>query len=320
VGVEPVTWAAVVRDAEQRHHVTNTGRASTLGRSRSGFFAAARRDGWSAPFPGVRVAPGKDRDLRTILVAVTDAARHPAAAAGRTAAWLHGLERRPPRRLEVVVPHGGRPPTHDRVVIRRARWLVGRDVVELDGIPTLTGAALAMSGHSLDDRELRALLIHGAHAGILDLDDAAERLSTLGPIGGSRRLRELVADLASRRLESIFEDDVRTDLDLRGYQPSPSPLRIETPDGRGVTADIALPWCVAVETEGDAHHRSRDQRRNDRRRLAQYAGTPWVPVPVDWRDWQLEPHRVRSALDAAILRQRAAGIGRDTVLPPHLRG
>ena len=45
----------------------------------------------------------------------------------------------------------------------------------------------------------------------------------------------------------------------------------------------------------------------------------WVVVPVDWRDWHQRPDWVRETIDAAVLRQQAAGHGRPADLPPHLR-
>jgi hypothetical protein len=314
------SWAAVSRDAEGRHHVASVTRAAELGLGPSSFYEGAARDGWSKLFPGTRVAPGKAGDLKTLLVAATDAA--PAAAAsGRAAAWLHGLALRPPRRLEVVIPHGCSARKHDRVSFRRARWLQPEtDVVEVDAIPTLGGSALALTWAALDAAELRTLLIDASHRGIVDLGALEERLAGLGSVPGRGRLRRLAAELAQSRIESRFEDDVRDDLARRGYQPAPRPTPIATPDGRGLTVDIALPWYVAVEPEGDRFHRTREQRRTDRRRLAQYAGTPWVPVPIDWRDWQLEPDRVRATIDAAVRSQHRAGWGREVPLPSHLRG
>jgi hypothetical protein len=312
------TWSEVKRDAEARHHVTSTYHATALGLGRSGFFAGAREAGWEALFRGVRVAPGKAADLRTILVAIGDATGGRAIAAGRTAAWLHGLERRPPVRLELVTPHEVLAPRHPKVHVRRVRWLREGDGVEVDAVRTLAGPALALSAARVDERSLKALLIDASHRGILDLAAVLDRLEEVGPIPGRARLRQVTADLVDRGVESIFEEEVRADLLLGGYQPSAGPQRIETPDGRGLTVDIALPWLVGVEPEGDAYHRSREQRRADRRRTAQYAGTDWVPVPVDWRDWQLEPDRVRRAIDAAVLAQARLGRGADVPFPPHL--
>jgi hypothetical protein len=219
-----------------------------------------------------------------------------------------------------VTPHEVLAPRHRRIHARRVRWLREGDAVEVDAIRTLVGPALALSIARSDERSLRALLIDASHRGILDLAHVLARLEEVGPIPGRARLRQVAAELVDRAVESIFEEEVRADLLLRGYQPSAGPERIATPDGRGLTVDIALPWLVGVEPEGDRFHRTREQRRSDRRRTAQYAGTDWVPVPVDWRDWQLEPDRVRGAIDAAVLAQARLGRGADLPLPPHLSG
>jgi very-short-patch-repair endonuclease len=72
---------------------------------------------------------------------------------------------------------------------------------------------------------------------------------------------------------------------------------------------------VVIETEGDAFHRTREQRRLDRRRMAAYAATPYAVVPVDWRDWYRDREHVLASIDAAIARQRQLGIGAD-IEPP----
>jgi hypothetical protein len=314
------TWAEVVRDADRRHHVASTWRAEQLGLGPTTFFRRAAGEGWEPILPGVRVAPGHAGDLRSILVAARDATRGRAFASGRTASWLHGMRAWPPDVLELVVPHEvSSPPRLRGAIVRRARWLRPADATELDAVPTLRGPALALSATSWPDNELRALLIDGSHRGILQLDGLLRRLGSIGPLPGKGAVRAIALDLLDRGVESVFEDEVRADLTVRGYRPAPAPVRIDTPDRRGLTVDIALPWCVAVEPEGDLFHRTREQRRSDRRRTAQFAGTSWVPVPVDWRDWQLTPEAVRAAIDAAVLAQHAAGRGAQTPLPPHLR-
>jgi hypothetical protein len=48
------------------------------------------------------------------------------------------------------------------------------------------------------------------------------------------------------------------------------------------------------------------------------AGTPWVVVPVDWRDWHERREWLLQTVDAALLRQFHAGHGAISDLPPHL--
>jgi hypothetical protein len=314
-------WTEVVQDAARRHRVTSVGRAASLGVSAATFYRRASEDaGWSTPFPGVRVAPGELPSVQTQVVSLLEAIGA-GGAAGRTGAWLHGLRAYPPDVVEVVVPHGRwRPRRRASYRVRLARWLTEDDVVELDGVPVLAPPALLLSAGRWERRELRALAIDALHRGLTDLEQLGARAAAVGPVEGVGRVRELLRELADRRVESVFHDEVLDVLDQRGYRPARTVTRIATPDRRGLGIDIALPWNVAVEPEGDAFHRSRAQRRADRRRTAQYAGTDWVPVPVDWHDWMLEQGRVLDAVDAAILAQWARGFGREVPLPPHLRG
>jgi hypothetical protein len=310
-------WIDVLRAADANHQVTSVDRAVALGVSRATFYRSTRpRDGWSAPYPGVRVAPGAT-GVKTALAAAVAAAPN-AVIAGRTATWLRGLRDYPPAVNELVVPHGAWRPVGPKLVVRSARWLRSEDLEEVDGLPTLAIPALVIDACTWSERDLRSVIIDLLHQGAVGLDDIKGRLDGVGPRRGRGRLRELVDDLADRQVESVFHDDVLEALGRRGYRPSLSVTPIETPDGRGLRVDIGLPWSVGVEPEGDRFHRTREQRRSDRRRTAQYAGTDWVPVPVDWRDWQLEPERVFRAIDAAILAQLRRGIGVGEPLPPHL--
>jgi hypothetical protein len=312
-------WAAVVQDAARRHRVTSVSRAASLGVSSATFYRRTSAEpGWSRPFPGVRVAPGELPSVQTQVVSLLEAIGA-GGAAGRTGAWLHGLRPYPPDVIEVIAPHGRwRPPRRASYRVRLARWLADDDLVELDGVAVLALPALLISAARWEPRELRALAIDALQRGLTDLDHLRARVSAVGPVEGVGTVRRLLGELGDRRVESVFHDEVLDTLHQRGYRPARTVTRIATPDRRGLSIDIALPWSVAVEPEGDAFHRSRAQRRADRRRTAQYAGTDWVPVPVDWHDWMLEQDRVLAAIDAALLAQWTRGFGRDVPLPPHL--
>jgi hypothetical protein len=154
------TWREVVIDSEARHGVTSRWRAEQLGLGSTTFYRRAAAEGWVPVLSGVRVSPRRARNLRSILVAVSDATRGTAVAAGRTAAWLHGLREWPPERLEVLVPHTlAPPPKHRKVAVRRSRWLLPGDIIDVDAVRTLTGPALALSAARWPPPELRGLLI-----------------------------------------------------------------------------------------------------------------------------------------------------------------
>lgn len=190
----------------------------------------------------------------------------------------------------------------------------------VDEVPTVAPSALPLTLQVTTVDQLQALvidLVHRRHA------DASEMLATVeraGPDVGRSTLRSVIADIADRRVESVFQADVVEVLDRLGYAPTRSTRRIATPDGRSVVGDIALEaWRVLIEPEGDRYHRTREQRRLDRRRLAALAATDWAVVPVDWRDWHLERNDVLDAIDLAIARQRRAGIGTHTPVPDRSR-
>ena len=215
-----------------------------------------------------------------------------------------------------MVGYGTTLPVRDKVRVKRSRWLTAHDVVDVDHVPTLTVPAALVTLAARHPDTLWGYLIDAVHRRLTTPEAVLDRLGRIGPVTGRGVLQAQCRRLADVRIESRFQDDVAAELERLGYQPSRSTVRIATPDGIGLTIDVALPaWQVAVEPEGDAFHRTREQRRNDRRRAAAAAGTDWVRVPVDWRDWHLDRPHVLAAIDAAIAAQQRRGIGRDTPVP-----
>ncbi len=183
-------------------------------------------------------------------------------------------------------------------------------------MPTLAVPAALLTCASLPPDRLWARVIDAVHRGLTTADVLLERLSRIGPVAGKGVLRRQCERLAGLRIESVFQADVADELDRLGYQPERSTRRIATPDGVGLEVDVPLPaWQVAVEPDGDAYHRTREQRRNDRRRDAAFAATDWSRVPIDWRDWLLDREHVLGAIDAAIAAQRRRGVGADMAPP-----
>lgn len=313
------SWSSFVADCAHRHGVGTVAWAVEAGVSRDTFYRRARSEGWENRYAGVMILPGTGSSLKTDLMAFCAATRVRIAVAGRSALWLHGLEERPPKWQQVVALRDVKTRPAGRIHARRARWLEEGDIELCEGIPTLAVAPCLLTMGTEPERDLRATVLQARQRGDLDLAAARMRLSRVGPIAGRGKLERLLSDLERRSSESVFDDEVRQELARRGYCPSPGPVRIDTPDGRGLRPDIRLPWNVCVEPQGDAHHRTRRQRRADARRLAQYAGTDTVVVPVDWQDWMLERETVFAAIDAAILQQVERGIGVDHPLPPHLQ-
>lgn len=314
--VDMDAWPRFERAALARHGVADVGLARRHGVARGRFFARTAREAWGRPRPGVRVHPETRDSVQRRVVIVCSSTQNLAAAAGETAAWLHQIRGTPPEHLTIVVGHSARRSPYLGVTARRARWLGTSDVVEVDGVAVLAAPAMLLSSLGAPVAQQRRRLIDVVHRRLTTPDAVLDRLDRVGPATGKHVLRELCEDLVDRRVESIFQEEVADDLGRLGYRPERSTRRVPRADGGFVEFDVPLPvWKVAVEPDGDAFHRTREQRRRDRRRDAAIAGTDWVRVPVDWRDWHLERGVVLGAVDAAIEAQRARGIGAD-VTPP----
>lgn len=313
------TWNEIVRRASHRHDVADVDLAAALGLDRRAFADLARAAGCAAPSARVRVLPGAARSVQRDLLTACLSTSHLAAASGTTAAWLRGLRARAPQPATYVVRHGTRLPQIARTQGRLVRWLLDEDVEEIDGVPTLRGAALLLSVAHLSPQLVRPLLLDVVHAGFTTFEEVGVRARAARPLAGTGRLVAMTDDLAGRVVESTFQDEVVDELEVLGYHPERSVTWIDSPDGAGLLPDVLLPlWFIAIDPQGDAYHRTRAQRRADRRRIAQYAGTPWRPFPIDWRDWIEDRDGVFDALDAAIAGQRRRGIGRDHE-PPRRR-
>lgn len=313
-------WPAFVSAVLDRHGVGDVDLARVHGISANRFYRRTTVEAWHAPLPRIRVHPAASRSVQRDVLTVSLATQHPAGASGTTAAWLHGLVGRPQARVAVATSRPtvdlGRSP--GRVVVRRARWLRASDIVTVDGVPTLDLPAMFIGTCALPPASWWGWLIDAVHRDLTTPAKVLERLESVGPVAGRGLLWQQCEYLASLCIESVFQSDVAVELDRLGYGPEFSTRWIPTPDGIGLHADVPLPrWKIAVEPDGDRFHRTREQRRLDRRRDAAFAGIDWVRVPVDWRDWLLDRAHVIAAIDAAIAAQQRRGIGVAHAIPRH---
>lgn len=309
-------WPEFVAAAVARYGVADVELAEELGIAPHRFYRRTDGEGWRAPAERVRVHPSARPSLQATALSACLSTTAPAAASLEMAAWLHGLRSRPPNRASAISTASTRLPALAGLRTQRARWLCADDIVVIRQVPTLEVPAMLVSLAGRPADQLWGYLIDAVHRRLTTPGEVLERLRTIGPVAGRGRLRELCERLEGQAIESRFQDDVAEELERLGYRPTRSTVAIETPDGIGVTLDIALlDWKVAVEPEGDTFHSTREQRRLDRRRAAAIAGTDWVCVPVDWRDWHRDRPHVLAAIDAAITRQRRRGVGADVESP-----
>ena len=260
-------WAGFERAVDERHGVSTLALALECGIKAARYYDRTAREGWGKGSRGTRVAPWRDASVQQRVLLACASSQSAAAASRETAAWLHGLHEWPPGRPSVVVRHSTKITRQKKLVVHRARWLLEHDIIEVDHVPTLAIPAMFLTLGSRDTEQVRALLIDAVHRRLTTTGEVLARLHETGPVPGRARLRAVCQDLHERVVESVFQEEVAGELERQGYRPGRSTRYLDTPDGRGANADIPLDaWKVTVEPEGDAFHRTREQRRLDRRR------------------------------------------------------
>lgn len=301
-------WKEFFAAAQERHGAYAVRDAPTYGLTADAVTAMARRHEWDRRHRGVGVVAGMEAGHLSRLAAAQLFLAPAAAAAGASAAWLHGLRTRPPSVPHLVVPHERRRDARG-LIVHRSRLITPDDRTEVHGVVTVTAAFMLITlaprasedllfGYALDARQ----------RGLLDTDDFAERVADLAGAPGSARLHRLSWRLLTDGSDSKFESKVRGRLIADGFMPSAEPTPVQASDGRTLHLDITFPTQrVAVECLGfDAHH-SRDQLDRDARRDNNLALTrEWLVLKLTYaryvRDWGGFTAELRQALDARHLR------------------
>jgi hypothetical protein len=284
-----VHWSARLYEHARRHRNVFALRwAPLIGTTPATVDAKARREGWRRPYAGVVLLPGAPWDHRTDLVAVQAALRCDAAARGPSAAWLFGLESRPPARPHLLLPH------HQRTIaeagfVRRSRHVTPADRTTVDGIVTLTPCFWLIShARDISFDALLSLGLDARQRRIVDPSHVADRLTSMPRVAGRKKLERVLQHLQLDGSDSMFESLVRERLLDAGLMPSTAPLPVHLSNGRTVHVDIAFPnERVAVECVGFVAHGSRRQLDRDARRENAIAiGGDWLVLKLTWDRYQ----------------------------------
>lgn len=250
--------------------------------------------------PGVfrhaAVAPSRHQ---TLLAAVL-AAGPSAVASHRSAAWLHGLRRRPSARPEILVP-GDRHRRLQGVTVHRTDTLDLVDCSSIGAIPTTTPArALLDEGAVLPVRLVEADLEAALLDRRCDLADLWDVLNRLGGHGrpGTGVLRRLLEARgpSTPALESALELALLHLLRRCGF---PEPMRqhaVTLALGRTVRLDFAWPELrIGIEAEGRRWHTGTAFERDLARRNA-LTETGWLLFHYGWTAVRATPERVAAEL------------------------
>jgi very-short-patch-repair endonuclease len=246
--------------------------------------------------PGVYLVGGGDPSFEQRVLAACWAGR--GWASHRCAAALFRLRRIPPGRVEITVV-GRRAPRLAGVIVHETCTLESCEKAKIGDIPVTapTRILLDVAG------TLPSHIVEGA------LDDAIVRhLTTLGALerlleraGGSGRpgspfLAELVLarrEGRERPTESELEDDLKALIRRFGL---PEPVRqypIELPGGGSARFDCAYPALrLALEADGDEHHKGLLDRRRDEARDRRCTEAGWTVRRFTTDDIRNRPHRM----------------------------
>jgi very-short-patch-repair endonuclease len=228
---------------------------------------------YERPWRGVYVSPGAS--WKDLLVAAGMAAGGEAVISHRAAAQLHGLWGFESNLIELTIPPDRRFARRGMIVHQSP--LDGADVTTAGGVSGVTTLArtvidLAAVVYGVDfEIAFESAWYRDRHL----LDDLESRLEELGPgRHGIQRLRRLIASARRRQrpLESPLE--VRFWGFLKGARlPLPSTgVEIDDGSGRPYRLDFVYPGQkLAIETDGYAFHRTREQWANDCRKQTRAA-------------------------------------------------
>lgn len=242
----------------------------------------ARREGWVKVTRGAWIVPGLALDDRGWGDVYVESFGERAALGHWSAAHVHDLAPRAPKKPEIVLPWDRHPGQNDDVRVFRSRTLVGSDVVVADDRRvTSVARTLRDLAQRVGERRLRDLVIDAEQRGLVTLPELAATADRLHHGPGSGRFRAVVESRHADRSDSTLEADTRSAVRAAGFDPSPGPFPVRAPDGQLLMLDIAFPhlW-FAIECDGYAFHRDRRsfERDRERWRLAQQAGwtITWV--------------------------------------------
>ncbi len=236
-------------------------------------------------------------------MAATLVHRGAVAAAGTTAAALHGADGFRPGRPQLLIPHGGRP-TNSLASVRRTRHLAASDITRVSGIPTLTVERLVVDLAPVVDRhELGRLMDMAVIARRLDPDKLVSRAGAI--LRPGKKGTALIADLLAERwtgtppASSELEARIYELLDGAGYcnyRRQAVPPWFERAQGGVVVDTLFDDDRLILEGDGRLWHARLEQWERDHQRDLVALAHGFVTVRVTWRMVCATPAAVVAAL------------------------
>ena len=300
----------IVREAVRTRNLVTRQRLLTLVLSRNEIDSRVAARMLIPVHPGIYLVGGGEPSFEQRVLAACWAGG--GWASHRCAAALFRLRRVPAGPIEIVVLDR-RAPRLAGVVVHETGTLASFDKVKIGDIPVTAPARTLL--------DLAGMVPPHVVEGALD-DALARHLTTLGSLerlleragGRGRPGSPVLAGLVlarregrERPTESELEDDLKA-LIRRFGLPEPERQRtIALPGGGRTRFDCAYPALrLAVEADGDEHHRGLLDRRRDEARDRRCAEAGWAVRRFSTEEIRGDPHRVAAAI-ARLLGVEATG-------------
>jgi hypothetical protein len=302
-----IDWGMLRRLAERQADLLTRAQCRAAGLSDSALKWRVDSGRWMRCHEGVfLVRPGRDDFLAratAALLRVDDAGPAARAAlAGRSAAYLWGLERRAPATVELVVPKDRSVTAPGRTTVRRsARW---DDLVDDRAYPwrTTKVATVLDVAARCGATEALAVVSGAVQRELVTASELSQELARRRGHPHGRLLGDVLADCAEGA-ESAAELLYVRDVERAHGLPSAT-RQLSSDAGRRRRHDNGyLDFRLLVEVDGRLGHETWADRVRDAARDRQVLGHELATVRVHWADVALTP--CRTAVEVgAVLRLR----------------
>ncbi len=306
-----MSWTRLA-DLARPHGVVTPALAVAAGIPASTFHDRMRGDAWPAPFPPVRFLPGTRPDHVALTAAAQAYVGPPAAASHDTAAYLLGLDDRPPASVHLLLPHDrGHVERRPGLVVHRSRTLAPTDLTRRQALVTTNAArtVIDLSPRTSPDRLAHLVLAARRDVDRKVVERATGLLRGLPTLPRRRATAALLAELTDDGSESGFEHHATRRLAAAGLAPEAQQHPVTTA-GRQRRLDLAWPSVrVAVECLSVRFHSHKAAVERDVERWNELVRDldGWLLLQLTWRQLVTRAWTPWAQRLAADLRSRGWG-------------
>ncbi len=247
-----VDWEGLYARGRRQHGVLALYQGERYGLSEGALLRYAQRHGWDRPFTNVVLLPGAHATFETAAAAAVLQAGGRVLLARSSAAYLWGMTRSAPPRVELAIPADRKVQMLPGVSMWRSRTLTMMDAEARGPLPVTRPARTIVDLAAVTPIDpLRSLVIDARQRRVLALADLDAAVRRLTHATGRGKVTRILRDLDEEVCDSILEHRWRRTLRAVGLRPWPRPFPFRCSDGVAIEIDVAFPveW-VSCECDG----------------------------------------------------------------------